>query len=269
MKRYFKSKKKFKISYLFWLILFIITMSSNILFIDDINLDYFINGKSKMIDIKIDHNKLMNKLSFNDYLKEEIIKPVFNEIVNTKPKIYLYNTHQSEEYSDTDVYEVSIMFKEILESTDIDVLVEDSNISNYIKENNLKYKDSYKVTRELLSNRLDEYDLYIDIHRDSSKKDISTINIDGKDYARVMFVVGKNHNNYKDNYELASNLNKLIKNYNNKLTRGIYVKDNSAFNQDLNKNVLLIEIGGVENTSEEVSNTLNVLSEVFEYYLYQ
>ena len=84
-----------------------------------------------------------------------------------------------------------------------------------------------------------------------------------------MFVVGKNHNNYKDNYELASNLNKLIKNYNNKLTRGIYVKDNSAFNQDLNKNVLLIEIGGVENTSEEVSNTLNILSEVLEYYLYQ
>lgn len=269
MKRYFKSKKKFKISYLFWLILFIITMSSNILFIDDINLDYFINGKSKMIDIKIDHKKLMNKLSFNDYLKEEIIKPVFNEIVNTKPKIYLYNTHQSEEYSDTDVYEVSIMFKEILENKEIEVLVEDTNISNYIKENNLKYKDSYKVTRELLSNRLDEYDLYIDIHRDSSKKNISTINIDGKDYARVMFVVGKNHNNYKDNYELASNLNKLIKNYNNKLTRGIYVKDNSAFNQDLNKNVLLIEIGGVENTSEEVSNTLNILSEVLEYYLYQ
>ena len=84
-----------------------------------------------------------------------------------------------------------------------------------------------------------------------------------------MFVIGKNHKNYKFNYDLVSNLNKIIKNINNKLSRGIYVKENSAFNQDLDKNVLLIEIGGVENTMEEVNNTLNVLCDVLEYYYYE
>ena len=103
----------------------------------------------------------------------------------------------------------------------------------------------------------------------ASKRNVSTVVIDDLSYARVMFVIGKNHKNYKYNYDLVSNLNKIIKNINNKLSRGIYVKENSAFNQDLDKNILLIEIGGVDNTMEEVNNTLNVLCDVLEYYYYE
>ena len=191
------------------------------------------------------------------------------EVEIERPKVYLYSTHQTEEYKDSDVYQISLDFKNILNNKRIDVDVEDTKVMDVVKSKGLKYKDSYKVTRALIEDRLDEYDLYIDIHRDSSKWSGSTTTIDGVNYARVMFVIGKGHDNYQFNYDLCSALNKLLKNYDSSLSRGIYVRDGSSYNQDLNKNVILMELGGVENTSEEVNNTLNILADVFEYYLYE
>ena len=38
---------------------------------------------------------------------------------------------------------------------------------------------------------------YIDIHRDSVSKNITTVNINNKNYAKILFVVGLEHNNYQ------------------------------------------------------------------------
>lgn len=272
MRKQFKSKRRIKLKYMFWFILFIITVGVNILCIDNVSYSSLILNKDNIFKFNFDKNKILLKLGLN-YEPEEIDIPVFNELVDVDKeekiigKIYLYNTHQSEEYADTDVFTMAKEFKSILENKGFIVTLADMNITDYIKKNNLEYKDSYKVTRELVTDALkDEYDLYIDYHRDSTKKSGSTTTFDGKSYARVMFVIGSNHNNYQVNYNLVDNINKQIKNINNKLTRGIFVRKSSVYNQDLDPNVFLIEIGGPENTREEVNNTLMMLADVLEYY---
>lgn len=270
VRKYFKAKRRVNIKILFWIVLFFITVLTNIITLDNISYSYYFD-KSKLFNINIDKDEIIYRMGFNLKKVSELVEPVFDEVVTIpKPSVYIYNTHQTEEYSDTDIYEMSLKFEELLEQSNIDVLVENTNISSVLKENNYSYKDSYKVTRELLLEQISKrHDLYIDVHRDSSKRDVSTVTIDGTSYARVMFVIGKNHDNYKYNYDIVSNLNKLLKNINNKLSRGIYVRESSNYNQDLDKSVILLEIGGPENTSEEVSNTLNVLCDVLEYYFYE
>ena len=92
----------------------------------------------------------------------------------------------------------------------------------------------------------------------------SKVTIDGKDYAKVMFVIGLEHDNYKENIEVTTKLNKIITHEYPTLSRGIYKKEGKGvdgiYNQDISKNTILIEIGGVDNNITEVFNTLEVLS---------
>ena len=137
-----------------------------------------------------------------------------------------------------------------------------------MKKNNLQYKDTYKVTRDLLINKMsEEFSIYIDLHRDSVSKDATTTEIDGKSYAKILFVIGGKHESYMENYSVCDKLNKYIKNINNKLTRGILVRKSSSYNQDLASNIILIELGSENNTMEEVNNTIEVLSEAISYYV--
>ena len=55
------------------------------------------------------------------------------------------------------------------------------------------------------------------------------------------------------------------------LSRGIYKKQgkgvNGVYNQDFNPNTILIEIGGQDNTIDEVFNTCEAISEVLIEYI--
>lgn len=218
----------------------------------------------------VDRNALLLKMGLNYREKK---KPpsdfVFKEEAEViKPKIYIYNTHQTEEYSNTNLVETTNFLKSELEALNVDVVIDDVNIKNILSENNLSYKDSYKITRKLIeSKNINEFGMIIDLHRDSSKKSVTTTSINNINYARVMFVVGGSHNTYKNNYNLMDELNKRIKSINPNLTRGIFLRKNSHYNQDLSNNIILIELGGVENTKEEVNNTVKVLSKVIADYL--
>lgn len=111
------------------------------------------------------------------------------------------------------------------------------------------------------------YKIYIDLHRDSIKRNLSVFEKDNKKYAKVLFVIGTKHNNYKSNEKLVKELENLInKNYKG-LSRGIMYKEKSIFNQDLSQNAILIEIGGVDNTLEEINNTLNVIASILNEYI--
>lgn len=271
MRRRFKSKRKYNFKITFWILLFIITVFFNLVFIDKISFSNIYTKKGDVFDLKIDKKNLLLKLGLNFRLKDKEIAPVNSEVTTIqKKKVYIYNTHQTEEYKDTNVFEAAKYLKNLLIDKGFDVYLEETNIKNVLNENDWSYKDSYKVTRELLNKKLDlEYDLYIDFHRDSSDRDVSTTSINDKDYARLMFVIGAKHETYSNNYQLAEVLNKYLKNFNNKITRGIYVRKSSSYNQDLDPNVILIEVGGPKNTSEEVNNSLEVLSDVIENYYYE
>lgn len=206
-----------------------------------------------------------------------MVEPVSN-IENNLPKVYIYNTHQTEEYiieNDSihnltpNVYTAAYMLKESLEKKNIKTIVEDGNISDYLNNNNLNYDDSYIASRYYLEQAIAKYpsvEIFIDLHRDALNHNLATAQYDGKNYAKVLFVVGLEHNNYQENLNFANELNTLILNNYNFLTRGVLTKEgplvNGIYNQDLNNHIILLEVGGNESSIDEVSNTLELISDI-------
>lgn len=270
MKKRFRAKKKIRFIniFIFLLIMFITFCSFKIM--KRVEPLFLLTEDYRMFTLDFNRNDILMKNGFK--LVEESTKPVFNEVIKmeeTKPrkKIYIYNTHQSEEYLDFNVLLAAKELKSLLGDLEIDVIVEETNITDEVKKHNYTYSQSYRVTKKLMSNHLNEgISLFIDLHRDSSNKSITTANIDGVDYAKLMFVVGSKHETYMDNYRVSDEINKMIKNNNANLSRGILLRKGSSYNQEVAPNVILIELGGPYNTKNEILNTLQVLAKsIYEY----
>ena len=134
--------------------------------------------------------------------------------------------------------------------------------------NNLgySYNQAYSVSRtwlEKLNNK--NLDLYIDLHRDSLSYELSNVVLDDKDYAKIMFVVGTNHD-YSNNIKVVNGLIENIESINKSISRGIFTR-NYIYNQDYSGNAVLIELGGPESTYESISNSLDVLALAIKNYL--
>lgn len=208
--------------------------------------------------------------------KKENQTPVISYALK-KPTIYIYQTHTNEEYKENELIQVGVKTASYLLNDELQKLgllsfVEPENTISILTKRNLLYKDSYKISRELMEKRYLEnpsLEYFIDIHRDSVKKSITTATINDKKYAKVMFLLGLENKNYLENKKVITKLNDYInKNYPG-LSRGIYEKKgagvNGIYNQDFSPNCLLIEVGGYENNLEEVNNTIKVLAEVIHY----
>ncbi len=212
---------------------------------------------------------------------EEVIDYMQEKETTKDPLVYIYNTHQTEKYSNEDMGDItpdvlmaSYLLKDKLEKLGIPTLVEESNISEFMKINNWNYNNSYKASRFYLMDAKNKYSsikLFIDLHRDSISKNSSTVTINKKNYAKVLFVVGKEHDNYKNNLELANRINNMINEKYSQLSRGIMEKEgkgvNGIYNQDISENCILLELGGNENNIVEVLNTVDVISEIIKEYI--
>lgn len=203
---------------------------------------------------------------------EDTIKLDYHK--NSRPCVYIYNTHQKEGYKSKTVYDAAKYLKYQLSKHNIDVDVENTNITEFMIANNIEYKYSYYASSFFIKDAIKKkkYDLIIDLHRDATSYQVSTLK-GSKNYAKIMFVVGREHKNYKVNYALALKLNKLIVNKYPKLSRGVLLKGgegvNGIYNQNLDKNIILIEIGGNKNSIEEVNNTIVLLAPIIGEYLYE
>ncbi len=229
-------------------------------------------------------------LEYNDdYSNMEELKKISSYIEDPNPVdinnpiIYIYNSHQLENYDNTnlEIYGItpnvlmaSYILKEKLNSKGISTIVETTNLTDFLNVNGWDYTSSYKASRLLLLNSKSKYNTlkyFIDIHRDSVSKSISTVTINNKNYAKILFVVGLEHNNYQTNLDNMSKINMLSEKYYPGLSRGIYKKSgpgvNGIYNQDIDSNVILIEVGSVENNIEEVFNTIEALSNILYYYI--
>lgn len=220
--------------------------------------------------------KLLSK-EYNKYLDINESKPVIKE--ENPPKIYLYNTHQTEEYQSNELLEFTIkptvminnyILEDIFNRNNYPTIVEERSIKEILNNNNWKYASSYKASRILLedtykNNTTLEY--FIDIHRDSLKHDRTHINIEGKDYAKILFIIGTENTNYLKNQILTEKINNKLNEYYPGLSKGILKKGgegvNGIYNQDFNENVILIEIGGYESTTTEVLNSSLAFAKCF------
>lgn len=215
--------------------------------------------------------------------EEPVIENINIENKNKDPIVYIYNTHQTEKYS-TDyladytitpnIMIASYMLKENLEEYGIYSYVEEESVKSVLNKNKWKYSKSYKVTRGFIEKRdkeIDTFKYYIDLHRDSVSKKYTTATIENNSYAKIMILVGLEHENYKDNLNEAKKINNLLNEMYPGLSRGIYKKSgkgvNGIYNQDHSKYVFLFEIGGVENNISEVNNSMKALTEVLVKYI--
>ena len=183
--------------------------------------------------------------------------------------IYIYNTHHGEEYATKSVKEGSRYLMQLLENKGYEVDYETTDFELYKTKNHIDYAKSYTVSQKYLSQAVEkhgEYDLVIDFHRDSIKKSLSTISVDSKNYAKLMFVVGKGSRNYSAVNERCEKLSDMLNQKIPKICRGVYVKQ-SHYNQGVTDNMMLIEVGANQNTYEEVQNSLNILALVLDEYL--
>ena len=206
----------------------------------------------------------------------EKIEGAVSSLTSTKSSgngksIYIYNTHQKEEYQSQSVKEGSKYLMNLLDNRGYDVTYETNDFEVYRVKNNMKYNQAYAVSQKYILKELSNnntYDLIIDFHRDSISRNLAVLNYDGKSYAKVMFVVGKGSENYENVKKESKILSDMINDKIPKLSRGIYVKTNH-YNQGLADNMILLEVGSSTNTYEEVTNTLNILSLVIDEYLNQ
>ncbi|MNN26427.1 Stage II sporulation protein P (SpoIIP) [compost metagenome] len=104
---------------------------------------------------------------------------------------------------------------------------------------------------------------FIDIHRDSQRHEKTTTEIDGVSYAQVYFIVGHANKNWRQNEEFASSIHDRLEKSYPGISRGIWGKTssqgNGEYNQSLSPGSILIEIGGIDNTQEELERTAKVL----------
>ena len=230
------------------------------------------------VDIKKPVSLIENMLNYKndenyDYeVLSTISKHIKNDINNEveQPRVYIYNSHQLENYSNSnfEVYNItpnvmvaSYLLKEKLEENNINALVEEADFNDYIKQNNWDYNYSYKASRYYLDNAIKKYsslEYFIDVHRDAIKHEDSTVIIGDKTYAKVIFILLYKYPN--------NNINNTINSKYPGLSRGIVKKSgpnvNGVYNQDVSPNAILIEIGGYENKIDEVYNTVLILSQI-------
>ena len=282
-----KKRKKKKSIYLIFLFLLTIYLTYNYLDTKTINIE-----QKELVKYILNKDKtsyLVNKLSTlfipKNFLKKTYYtndkkKKLEKELTITKePIIYIYNSHQTEEYMPTSFVEYSVrptvemnnyILEEKFEKEGFTTYVEEERIKEILNKNNWNYAGSYLASRTLLEKRKQEHPslkYFIDVHRDSLPKSRTTVTINKKDYATILFIVGLENKNYQENLSFTEKINnKLNEKYPN-LSKGIYKKEgegvNGVYNQDFSPRTILVEMGGPENSIEEVLNTSLAFSDCF------
>lgn len=190
------------------------------------------------------------------------------------PLVAIYSTHSAESYtpysgqpsvsgSRGGVYVASSVVAETLAKENIGTVVDDTihDSPNW----NKSYSNSLATAQKLL-NTYPSIKILIDMHRDAGvSKENTTVEINGKKAARIMFVVGSNqryeHPYWEQNLSFAEQIGEKMEELYPGLLRTVKVQ-NGRYNQHVSTHSVLVEMGATENTIEEVEYSASMLAEV-------
>ena len=273
-----------KIKYLFCLFLMLLSFSYIGNLFNNINILDFIlsDNKKKIVIDTLSLGTINNNIALSN-IKEPKEKNIVKKDstkttkhLTTEPIIYIYNTHQTEEYK-TNTYNitptvetVSSILKEELKDLGISSLVEQRSITKEVNKRGLDYTGTYEVSFEYLKEMQTKHKTlkyYFDMHRDSVTGTPARTTINNKKYATMMFLVGTKNKNYQKNVKNLKYMENYLKKHYKGLVRETYYQSHSAFNQFNDENMFLVELGGPDNTLEEIYNTTKALSEAIKYYV--
>jgi stage II sporulation protein P len=223
-----------------------------------------------------------------EHIWSHIVEPLPEEEANGKseaviepsssaPKVYIYNTHYWESF---------LSLPEFANITDPDkathktknITLVGERLGNELKRRGIHsivqkeykpidYSKAYDASEELVQTAMtkEKLDYIIDIHRDSRRRDKTTVEIDGKTYARIFAVIGtKGNENWRENYEEALKIKKVMDRMYPNLFEKVLSKNSGhgEYNQSLSPRTILFEIGGVDNTLDEEYRSTAALADV-------
>jgi stage II sporulation protein P len=235
------------------------------------------------------HYAIESAAPIEELLKERelAIKEVnkVNGITTTgEKKVFIYHSHSWEEFTPPNtensnkfnIVAVGNLLGEALKGKGIEATIDKTDIGRELKKKGWGTNQSYSVSREIVQSVMtnkDHHEYFIDLHRDSLGKEFTSISINKKPYAKIAFVIGEENKQYKKNLEFANALHQFFENSYPGISRGILGKYgenvDGVYNQDLSPNSLVIEIGGVENSKEEITNSIEVLALAISQYYWQ
>lgn len=219
-------------------------------------------------------------------LPDEAPKTVVVSADQKPPTVYIYHTHNRESWisevkgakSDSEAMSaarnitlVGQALAESLKKEGISVLHDQTDIYALLKKTGNPYSLSYAKSLEVVETAQKDHhalQYFFDIHRDAIGRDKTTTKINGIDYAKIMFVVGKGNKNWKENFQFAESLQKKLEEMYPGITRPIvgYEKSrghNGEYNQSISANAITVEIGGIGNTFDESVRSANALAKAF------
>lgn len=244
---------------------------------------------SPPLDVLLKERELVEEnIKNSEKDSDEFTKP---QLPNPQEKtVFIYQTHSWESFlpyiknpknvddaisSDTRVNVVGLgtRLSNNLRKYGIGVEHNQTNMNKELHKRKWDYTKSYSLSGNIVEasvNKNEKLNYFIDIHRDAARKDVTTKTINGKSYARIYFIVGKENKNYEQNLLFVKELNGRIEKKYPGISRGVFLKPksegNGVYNQDVSNKAILIEVGGVDNTLEELTRTIDVFSEVFAKY---
>ncbi|EZH67837.1 hypothetical protein DH09_07895 [Bacillaceae bacterium JMAK1] len=200
--------------------------------------------------------------------------------------VHIVHTHNREAFhpysgdenyaTEQNIVEVGKEIGRHLHEAGIPVDVNEDDIHGMLIDRGLHFSRSYDVSREVVvdaKNKNDNLEFFIDVHRDSQPHDITTATINGEAMARTFFVVGTDHPDYERNKALATELHYRLEDDYPGLSRGVLERGgagtNGVFNQDLSPNAMLIEMGGIDNTFDELNRSAEAVANIVETYIYE
>lgn len=205
-------------------------------------------------------------------------KPV--KTASVSPTFLIYHTHNRESYfpelkegakdASSKTVNVTLVGKRLAASLEKLGMPSIHQTTDYpTKVQKFNYAYSYKYSKQTVVEALKEHKeltYLFDIHRDSQRRDKTTVEINGKEYAKILFVIGERNPNWKENKEFADKLHEALNAKFPGISRGILSKGpgtgNAEYNQSLSPRSLVVEMGGVDNTLEESYRTADALASV-------
>ena len=244
-----KKKKSKKVKFIISVIIFIISIHKTFIYLLKSNIK--LNNK-EFVEILLNGNKYDSNIFKRIIKKIEVdYKPVnllninYNELNSDTTKvskvlsnniIYIYNTHQKEEYQPTNFVEAEVnptvmmssyIMKDVFDKNGLYSLVEERSINDVLEKNHWRYYKSYDVSRMYMEDaKINNPSLkyFIDVHRDSLPKEQTTTEINDKKYAKVIFLIGLENPNYEKNLVFTNKINDKLKEKYPTISKGIYKK---------------------------------------------
>jgi len=248
---------------------------------------YYYEGEEEKLEEpkeNISSGQKINIMNMTNYrVSDSEINKLLKEPLNFKlddkgPQILILHTHSSESFvkkledvnvrgapifsrnPQENVIRVGHELSEQLKRFGFDVI--HNGTEHDIPDHNKSYINAYDTIERYLKS-YPSIKVILDIHRDGLSKDQPKLRvvkqIDGKNVAQIMFVIGTNHPNWKENFKLALKLQENLNSKNPGIARHIYLSNN-RYNQHFTSGSLIVEIGGEGNLLSECIESTKYLA---------